>query len=105
MFSDRVILIVGAVGGFSLFLYNVMSMDGILYRPNGQGHDTLTLSVLWDYVVAPFQYGSLKFDALWGNYDHLSFSERMNLLQLNWLAMTAAGLSVSAFVILLKCIL
>jgi hypothetical protein len=105
MFSDKSILIIGAVAGFAVFLYNVATMEGVMYRPNGQGHDTFTLAVLKDYIIVPFQVGTAKFDAIWANYDHLTLTDRVNLLQLNWVAMTLTGLSVSALVLLLKWIL
>jgi len=102
MFSDRTILIIGAAVGFAIFLYNVATMEGVMYRPNGQGHDTFTLAVLKDYILAPFQVGTAKFDAIWANYGHLTFNDRVNLLQLNWVAMTLTGLSVSSLVLVLK---
>ena len=105
MFSNETILIIGAVSGFALFLYNVATMDGILYRPDGQGNDKFTLSVLKDYIIAPFQYGTLKFDTIWGNYDHLKLNEQIDLLQLNWVAMTGAGLSLAGLIVFFKWVL
>ena len=105
MFSDRSILIIGAIAGFALFLYNVTTMDGVMYRPNGQGDDTFTLLVLKDYLIVPFQVGTIKFNTIWANYDHLTLADRVNLLQLNWVAMTLSGLSVAGLVVLLKWIL
>ena len=105
MLDDTTIFIIGPVLGFSMFLYNVTSMEGILFRPNTQGQKEFTLTVLKDYLVAPFQIGSSKFDTVWANYNGLTFMECIDLLKLNWVAMVSAGLCMSALIVLLKRIL
>ena len=100
MISDTTILIVGPVLGFMTFLYNVTSMEGILFRPNTQGQKEFTLSVIKDYIVAPFQTGTPKFDTIWATYDGLTFTERIELLKLNWVAMVSLGLAISGTIIL-----
>jgi len=102
MLDNTTILIIGPVLGFMTFLYNVTSMEGILYRPNIQGKKEFTLTVLKDYLVAPFQIGSSKFDTIWANYSGLTFMECIDLLKLNWVFMVSAGLCTSALIILFK---
>ena len=102
MLDDTMIFIIGPVLGFYTFLYNVASMEGVLFRPNTQGQQEFTLTVLKDYLLAPFQVGSPKFDTIWANYQNLSFAESIDLLKLNWVAMVSIGLTISASIILLK---
>mgnify|MGYP001182290862 CR=1 FL=1 len=100
--SDKLILMIGALSGFALFLYNIASTEGILFRPDGNGHNKFTLSVFKDYLLSPFQYNTFKFNTLWANFNYLTINEKINLLQLNWIATTLFGLSLSTLFIILK---
>ena len=105
MIDNTTILLIGAALGFATFLYNIATEEGVLYRPNTEGHQTFTLTIIKDYLIAPFLIGTTKFDTLWANFDGLTMIERWKLLQLNWIAMTILGLSIAATIILFKWIL
>ena len=83
-------------------MYELISTEGIFYRPSIDGGYRFTMKIFKDYLIAPFDIGSRRFNALWTNYINLSLNERINLLQLNWVAMTTMGTLVAAFIIYLK---
>jgi hypothetical protein len=102
MWSNQTILAIGGSLGFLTFVYNVMTMDGIIYRPDINGQPVFTLSIMKDYMIAPFAFGTTTFDTVWGLFDELPFMERIKLLQINWIAMVVAGLASSCLFILFQ---
>ena len=102
MISDNTIFIIGSTLGFMTFLISITTMEGVLYRPNSKGDREFTLEIVKNYLLAPFDIGTPKFDTVWGNLKNLTFSDRMKLLQFNWIAMTSIGISGAALVVLLK---
>ena len=101
MINDTIILIIGSSVGFSIFMYAMMSTEGIFYRPSTSGDKEFTMKVFIDYLKAPFDVGTRRFNTVWANYVNLNMIDRMKLLQMNWLAMTALGLSTSALIVIL----
>ena len=92
------IFIMGPVLGFFSFLVAVSTMEGIFYRPNGEGNSEFTMAVFWDYLAAPFEVSTPKFSTVWGTLDNISIIDRLKMLQLNWVAMSLFGLSVSSII-------
>lgn len=102
MIGDTMILLICSIIGFSIFMIGMMFTEGIFYRPNTNGDKEFTLTVFKDYIMAPFDVGSKRFNTVWSNYTNLSIIDRMKLLQMNWVAMTALGFLISELVIMFK---
>jgi len=75
--------------GLSLWLINVVSVGGIIQRPDIEGNMKLTLESLWEYVKLPFN--PEKTDIAWATASNIEVSDRLKLLSLNWIVV--AGLS------------
>jgi len=102
MINDTTIFLIGPALGFLTFVASTVTMEGVLYRPNSEGQQEFTFEIFKDYLSAPFEVGTPKFDTLWGNLRGLTFKDRIKLLQVNWVAMVGAGITLSTLIILLK---
>ena len=83
--------IVGSLMGFGYFVLNLILVDDVFYRPNIFGRKIFTMKGFLDYLKAPLQIGSHNFKTLWGLTPNIKITDRLNMLQLNWIAMTGFG--------------
>jgi len=87
-----IITTIGGIGGFSLFLKNLSTLDKVFIRTNTEGKKVFSVESLNGYLKAPFMMGTPQFQTIWGAVPNINIKDRLNVLQLNWVAMTGAGL-------------
>jgi len=92
----------GPILGFTVFLVNVGSMDGVLMRPDDMGKKVFTLQGLAGYLEAPLDFGSIPCKTVWGDLDGISLWSRTKMIGLNWIVMTGLGLGLGY--VITKCI-
>jgi hypothetical protein len=92
---NRYWLLVGPLAGLAVFLTGTATMDGVYRRPNIENKMSFSMRGLWEYLKAPFQYGTPQFYTVWGLIPKISMIDRFKMLQLNWIATLGFGFFLS----------
>ena len=100
--KDLVLLLIGSIFGLLFSLTSIVSMEGILFRPNHKGQLVLSLSSIKEYLIAPFLIGTSSFNTIWTIVPNLSWTNRLKLLQTNWIAMLSIGFLASCAIVYTK---
>lgn len=79
----------GSLLGFTSWLINILSMEGVLHRPNDKGEMVLSPVNLTDYFKLPFD--SNKRFIAWSTIPNTPLKERLKLLSFNWVFMIIFG--------------
>ncbi len=87
-------IVIGSVIGISVCAINVISMEGVVRRPDINGNLHFTPENLIEYMKLPFD--PEKKDVAWPMTSEISLKEKMKLLSLNWVAMAGIGAGVGA---------
>jgi hypothetical protein len=85
------IMLIGAVFGLLIFLINVITLDGVFFRPDETGIKRFTFQSFFEFIKAPFIFKSIKFFTLWGVVPGIDIISRFKMLMLNWVAMMLLG--------------
>jgi hypothetical protein len=90
---ENLLYLLGPLIGFGVFLTGTLTMNGIYFRPNSEGDRVFTIHSLKEFIISPFQYGTHKFNILWGivSDPDIDWKSRLKMLQLNWIAMVGLG--------------
>lgn len=81
-------LIIGTSLGFATFIIGTMCTGNVYFRPSSDGTSVFTFANLFEFLKAPFMVNSSNFDTVWSLYDGITVTDRVKLLQLNWLLLT-----------------
>ena len=85
----------GSAIGLSLWLANILSMEGIIMRQDDKGNYVITPGNIIEYFKLPFDQN--KKNVAWGMFPKISIKERLNCLTFNWIFMMCLGGSIGLF--------
>ena len=88
--------IIGSIIGFFVFIAGTIMLGGVYNRPSVDNGRKFRLDGLVEFIKAPFMVGSEQFKAVWTLYPNLSIMDRLDMLQLNWVAMVTVGAGIGA---------
>jgi hypothetical protein len=83
------VLAAGPIVGLGSFVLGVVTLDGVLTRPDETGQFQYRLDNVWEFVKLPFNPD--KYDIAWGLLPNISLWTRLKLLNLNWVVMVGLG--------------
>ncbi len=86
-----IILGLGPILGFCMFLINTTTVGKIYFRPDSDNIDRFTLINLWNFIKTPLKIKSYPSKILWGLTPNISLKTRLQMLSMNWIFMTALG--------------
>lgn len=84
-------IVIGSLVGFGYFIFNALTMNGILIRKNSENKNKLTFYPLLEYLKTPFKFGSQQFKVIWGLLPNLNTMTRIKMTQLNWVVTSSLG--------------
>lgn len=89
-------ILAGSTIGFSTWLINIMTMEGVMHRQNQDGEDELTPQNIIEYLKYPFDRE--KTSIAWGLAKGISIRDRLKLLSMNWVAVTSLGAVIALLI-------